>query len=497
MPLRHRLAIARGVDLTLGVLLERLAALRGHQPLASEDGGDSWTHTDAADLVARWAGALQPRIDPGDRVVIVTPNSYRTFLLGLAVIRAGGVAVPVNVKMREQEIDYVVADAASHLVLRTFDGLDGARPIEAVPADPLDVAALLYTSGTTGRPKGAELTHRALLGLAGGGTLLPFSLRRSEAVSALPVAHIAGLSMLLIMAGLGLPVHLVPHFRPDTVLDAIEERRASMFVGVPAMYRMMLEAGAAGRDLRSVRLWASGADTMPYDLARRFQAMGSAVTIPGIRRPVGHAGFVDGYGMVELAGGVAIKISPPGIPLRLAGLLGIPLPRYRMRVVDDHGERVPPGEVGELIVRGPGVMRGYHRQHHATGEAITPDGWLRTGDLARRRPLGLIEFAGRKKDVVKHGGYSVFPAEVEEVLSQHPAVAEVAVLGLADDRKGEIPVAVVRLHPGTTAGGEELRTWAAARLADYKVPVRFAFEDNLPRTGNEKIQKSELLPLFR
>jgi acyl-CoA synthetase (AMP-forming)/AMP-acid ligase II len=315
-------------------------------------------------------------------------------------------------------------------------------------------------------------------------------------VSALPVAHIAGLSMLLIMAGLGLPVHLVSHFRPDAVLDAIEDRRASMFVGVPAMYRMMLEAGATERDLRSVRLWASGADAMPYDLARRFQAMGSAVTIPGVRRPVGHAGFVDGYGMVELAGGVAVKVSPPGIPLPLAGLLGIPLPRYRMRVIDDEGERVPAGDVGELVVRGPGVMRGYHRQHHATGEAITPDGWLRTGDLARRRPLGLIEFVGRKKDVVKHGGYSVFPAEVEEVLSQHPAVAEVVVLGLADERKGEIPAAVVRLNPDAAVSDDELRAWAAQRLADYKVPVRIVFEDTLPRTGNDKVQKSELLPLF-
>jgi acyl-CoA synthetase (AMP-forming)/AMP-acid ligase II len=224
--------------------------------------------------------------------------------------------------------------------------------------------------------------------------------------------------------------------------------------------------------------------------------MGSAVTIPGIRKPVGHAGFVDGYGMVELAGGVAVKVSPPGIPLRLAGLLGIPLPRYRMREVDEEGDRVSGGEVGELIVRGPGVMRGYHRQHHATGEAITPDGWLRTGDLARRRPLGLIEFVGRKKDVIKHGGYSVFPAEVEEVLSQHPDVAEAAVLGLTDDRKGQVPAAVVRLHPGATLSEEELRAWSGERLADYKVPVRVVFEDNLPRTGNEKIQKNELLPLF-
>jgi len=172
------------------------------------------------------------------------------------------------------------------------------------------------------------------------------------------------------------PVYLVRHFRPDTVLTAIEERRASMFVGVPAMYRMMLEAGAAQRDLRSVRLWASGADTMPYDLARRFQAMGSAVTIPGVRRPLGHAGFVDGYGMVELAGGVAVKVSPPGIPLRLAGLLGIPLPRYRMRGGDDHGQVAIPTNTADL---GPASHDGDRR---IPADAGPPS----SGHRSRRRP---------------------------------------------------------------------------------------------------------------
>jgi acyl-CoA synthetase (AMP-forming)/AMP-acid ligase II len=495
MPIRDRLAVARARDLTLGTLLERLAAVHPGRQLVCEDGpeGLTLTYGQAADLVARWAGDIRTKIAPGDRVVIATPNSYRVLLLCLAVCRAGGIAVPVNTKMRPPEIAHVVDDAGATLVIRSYDEVTAAEPVPARPADPRDVAALLYTSGTTGRPKGAELTHRALIGMASSGTLLPISLQRREAVSALPVAHVAGLSMLLIMAGLGMPVYLLRSFRPDTVLDAIEQRRASLFVGVPTMYRMMLEAGAETRDLRSVRLWASGADAMPYDLARRFQAMGSAVTVAG--RSLGHAAFVDGYGMVELAGGVAIKVSLPGVPLPVAGLLGIPLPRFRLKVVDDSGRAVAQGEVGELVVRGPGVMRGYHGRR----EAELADGWLRTGDLARRRPLGLVEFVGRKKDVIKHGGYSVFAAEVEEVLEQHPAVAEAAVVGLPDAVKGQLPAAVVRrVGPAgfEWSGEAELRAWAAERLAEYKVPVRVIFIDDLPRTGTDKVDKRLLLSSF-
>jgi acyl-CoA synthetase (AMP-forming)/AMP-acid ligase II len=179
----------------------------------------------------------------------------------------------------------------------------------------------------------------------------------------------------------------------------------------------------------------------------------------------------------------------------VAGLLGIPLPRFRLKVVDDSGRAVAQGEVGELVVRGPGVMRGYHGRR----EAELADGWLRTGDLARRRPLGLVEFVGRKKDVIKHGGYSVFAAEVEEVLEQHPAVAEAAVVGLPDAVKGQLPAAVVRrVGPAgfEWSGEAELRAWAAERLAEYKVPVRVIFIDDLPRTGTDKVDKRLLLNSF-
>jgi long-chain acyl-CoA synthetase len=491
---RDRIDLVRARDLTLGTLMERLARVHGDAPLVEEDGDDGLTlrYPEAADTVARWAGALQRRIEPGARVVVSLPNGYALFLVSLAAARAGGIAVPVNARMQPEEVEHVVADSGATVVVRAIDELEGAASVEAAPAEPSDAAALFYTSGTTGRPKGAQLTHRALVGSAAPSALLP-SRRRDEVVSGMPVAHIAGFLVLVQAAAAGVPVYLLRHFRPDEALDAIEARRATIFMGVPAMYRMMLEAGAEERDLSSIRMWGSGADTMPVDLARRFQKLGGTLTLPFGDRTVGDALFVDGYGMVELGGGAAVSVLLPGVGRPLARL---PLPGYRMRVVDDDGRPVPRGEVGELVVKGPGVMRGYHGRHDATAEAMTADGWVRTGDLARRGRLGTIELAGRKKDVIKHGGYSVFAAEVEAALDRHPAVLETAVVGVPDPRKGEIPAAAVRLAPGASVGEDDLRAWAAERLSDYKVPRRVVFVDSLPRTGTDKVRKADVRALF-
>jgi len=325
---------------------------------------------------------------------------------------------------------------------------------------------------------------------------LPTNLRRDEAVTGLPVAHIAGFSMLLTLVCAGVPVFLLTKFRPDRALDAIESRRATAFVGVPAMYRMMLEAGAEERDLRSVRMWGSGADAMPDDLIRKFKSFGATATLPVLGASIGEALFVDGYGMVELAGGVAVRFSLPMLNLPVGGSAVFPLPPYKLRVIDDQERQVRLGQVGELVVKGPGVMKGYHGNEEATRETLTSDGWLRTGDLARRGPFGMVEFAGRKKDVIKHGGYSVFAAEVEDVLDEHPAVLECAVVGLPDERKGEVPVAAVRCRAGASTTESELLAWAAERLAEYKTPQRVVFVDTLPRTGTEKIRKADVVRLF-
>ena len=497
MKLLSRASLIAGRGLTLATVADRLAEVHDDRPLVEEAGSPPLrlTYREAADLVARWSGWVAARTEKGERVVVALPNGVRFLLACLAVARAGAVPVPVNSRMRGDEVDHVVTDSGATLVLRDVEELDGADPL-AAPADvdPADVAALFYTSGTTGKPKGARLTHRALVGTIGGSALWPSGLRRDEAVLGLPVAHIMGFVVLLAVAGTGVPVYFLPKFDARAVLDAIEQRRATIFVGVPAMYRMLLEAGAEERDLTSVRVWASGADVMPPELARKFKAMGATATVLG--RPVGQAMFVEGYGMVETGGGAAVRVSPPGFELPFSDSMGVPLPGYRFRVVDDGGREVAPGQVGELLVRGPGVLEGYHGDAAATASALSEDGWLRTGDLARRGPLGTVAFAGRAKDVVKVGGYSVFAVEVERAVEEHPDVLEAAVVGLPDERLGEVPAAAVRLRDGADVDEAALVAWAGERMASYKAPRRFVVVGDLPRTGTNKVQKGELRELF-
>jgi acyl-CoA synthetase (AMP-forming)/AMP-acid ligase II len=496
----ERAALLLRRDITLGTLMDRLEKVHGDRQLVTEaDGGMTLTYAQAAKRVRRWAGGIAARTTPGDVVVIAAANGYEQLLLCFAAARAGTLPAPVNDQMRKDEIDHVVQDSGATLVLRSAVEVDHAVPLTAPhPADAGDVAALFYTSGTTGKPKGAALTHRALVGQAAGAALWPTRLHRDEAVIALPVAHIMGFAVLIGLAFAGIPTYLLPKFHPVKVLDAIETRRATMFVGVPAMYRMLEEAGAEDRDLTSVRIWGSGADAMPPELAERFKKMGATISVP-LLGGLGQAVFAEGYGMVEVGGGVAAKVSPPFIGSGVGPLgeaLGFALPGYEMRVVDDDGNEVGTGHVGELHVRGPGVLKAYWGDEAATAAVLTPDGWLRTGDLARKGPLGLLVFEGRSKHVIKHGGYSVYALEVEHALEQHPDVLEAAVVGLPDERLGEVPVAVVRLRNGTTLEGAELADFAATRLAAYKVPKRFVAVEELPRTGTSKVQKAELLAHF-
>ena len=276
-----------------------------------------------------------------------------------------------------------------------------------------------------------------------------------------------------------------------------------MLVGVQAMYRLLLEAGAEDRDLRSVRVFASWADVMPPELSRRFQRMGAAVTLPGVGASLGRAAFIEGYGMVETGGGVAAKVAPGGVgfPSFLGGVLGpvlgVPLPSNRFRVVDEGGRDVALGQLGELWVKGPKLLESYHGDAAATAAVRTADGWLRTGDLVRRGPFGVVSFAGRAKDVIKSGGYSVYAIELERTMEQHPDVVEAAAVGLADERLGEIPAVAVRLREGATATSEELLAWGRDHLSAYKAPRVVRIMDDLPRTATDKVAKPRLKQVFQ
>jgi acyl-CoA synthetase (AMP-forming)/AMP-acid ligase II len=491
-PLR-RLSLAR--EASLGVLMDRLAEIHGDRVLVREPArGRELTYRCAAEIVSQWSAGVAARIEPGERVVVAIPGGYDQFLACLAVARAGALPVPVNAQMSPAEVEHVERDARAALTIRSVADLaHHAVAIDPVTASSDDLGALFYTSGTTGAPKGAMLTHRALVGPLRGMSAVP-TLPIGEAVAALPVAHIMGFITYLGLAVSGIPVVAFDRFRPVEVLDVIEERHISVFVGVPAMYRMLLEAGAADRDLSSIRLWISGADVMPPDLIEAFQGFGAAVSLPVVGTH-GDATFVEGYGMVEVGGAVAMKVSAPG--LRVGGdSYGFRVPGYRFRVLDADGRSVRHGEVGELVLKGPGVLQGYWEAPEATAAVLDDDGWLHTGDLVRRGPLGTIVFQGRSKNVIKSGGYSVYPREIESVLEEHPDVLEAAAVGVDDPKLGQVPAAAVRIRSGATVTASQIEAWAGDRLSAYKAPRRVLIVADLPRTGTEKVQAEKVRELF-
>jgi acyl-CoA synthetase (AMP-forming)/AMP-acid ligase II len=278
----------------------------------------------------------------------------------------------------------------------------------------------------------------------------------------------------------GITNRMFGRFDAGRVLDAIEGEGIEMFVGVPAMYRSMLDAGAEERDLTSVKVWASAADVMPRELAKKFQSMGRlAGPIPSL--------FMEAYGMVELAGAAMAKVSPPAVPMP-KGFAGMPMFPYRVKVVDAKGNELPRGKVGELAVKGPGVLEGYHGDPESTGKVLQ-GGWLRTGDLARIGPLGTVFFEGRQKDVIKVGGYSVFPVEVEEEIRKHPKVADVAVLAIDDPVKGSVVGAAVVPSGGAKLSEADLDKWAKKELAAYRRPKRWLVVKEFPRGSTRKVDK--------
>ncbi|MGB6059159.1 MAG: AMP-binding protein, partial [Microthrixaceae bacterium] len=368
-----RLDLAIRRNGTLAELMLRLAEMHGDNIFVTEEtdlgATRTLTYEQAADQVTSWSVVIRARSAVGVPVVIATPNGIDQFLLCLAVSAAGGLPAPVNPQMTDAEVAHVIEDSGAKLVIRDVSELGtgpGARSARQVPAksaalvslpDPGDVAALFYTSGTTGSPKGAALTHRGLVGQMSMAAAWPFVLRDDEIVMALPVAHIMGFIAVMGAAIAGIPIYFMQKFSPVRVLQAIEYRRCSAFIGVPSMYRTLYEVGAAERDLRSIRVWISGADVMPSDLARKFKAMGASASLPGVGS-IGEAAFIEGYGMVEVGGNVATKVSPPMLPVGLGDSLGMSMPGWKLKVVNEAGDKLLPGQVGELMLKGPGVLKG-------------------------------------------------------------------------------------------------------------------------------------------
>ena len=468
---------------------------------------DVLTYTALDEASARLAQLLRAhRVAPGDRVGIMLPNVPEFAVAYYGVLRAGGTVVPMNPLLKEREVEYYLGDSGARLLFAWHQMADeagqgakeaGAEIIVVAPGafeemvagfspDPQvvsragqDTAVILYTSGTTGKPKGAELTH-ANLGTntaVMASTLLHLS-PEDIVMGCLPLFHSFGQTCALnAVVVTGATLTLIPRFNPTQALQVIARDHVTVFEGVPTMYAAMLAAPNRGDvDVSSLRLCVSGGAALPVEVLRAFeQAFGTVI--------------LEGYGLSETSP-VASFNHPDRV--RKPGSIGTPIEGVEMRVVDAEGLELPAGEVGEIAIRGHNIMKGYWRRPDATAEAI-PDGWFRTGDIGRVDEDGYFVIVDRKKELIIRGGYNVYPREIEEVLYEHPAVAEAAVIGLPHPELGEEVGAAVALKTGAQAAPEELRDFVKGQVAAYKYPRRVWIVEALPKTATGKILKREIV----
>ncbi|WP_433876279.1 long-chain-fatty-acid--CoA ligase [Sinomonas atrocyanea] len=468
--------------------------------------GEAWTYADLEDATARLAGMLvRAGIAPGSRVGVMLPNVPEFAVAYYGALRAGAIVVPMNPMLKEREIAYYLGDSGAEVLLAASAVADeaaagaqgtGTRIITVEPGafasvlegeEPLgevadraeaDTAVILYTSGTTGRPKGAELTHQNLILNADLTVRTLLTLTSEDVVfGGLPLFHTFGQTCALNTTVLaGATIALLPRFAPQDALEIIESQRVTVFAGVPTMYGALLNLPDHGRyDTSSLRVCISGGAALPVEVLHRFEDEFGCI-------------ILEGYGLSETSP-VAAFNHPDRV--RKPGSIGTAVEGVELRVVGLDGGEVPQGEVGEIAVRGHNVMKGYWNRPDATAEAIH-DGWLLTGDMGRVDSDGCYSIVDRKKDLIIRGGYNVYPREVEEVLYEHPAVAEAAVVGIPDPELGEEVVAVVALTAQGAATAEELRDFVKSEVAAYKYPREVRIVDQLPKGPTGKILKREI-----
>ncbi len=450
-------------------------------------------------LSAKVARLLASRgIRPGDRVALISPNLPQMPPIYYGILRYGAVVVPLNPLLKSREVRYHLEDSGASLAF-AWEGVMGevapaaadtgtpVIPIDAgsavAAAESEDTAVILYTSGTTGRPKGAELTHGNLRSNAEVSVEL-FRSREGDVIfGGLPFFHIFGQTCALNSAVMaGATVTILPKFDPVKALEIIQRDKVTIFAGVPTMYIALLRTpGRENYDASSLRVAASGGSPLPLEVLHEFETTFGAT-------------MLEGYGLSETSPVVTFN-QLDGI--RKPGSIGQVVTGARLRVLDDDGNDVEPGAVGEIAVAGPYVMKGYWNNPEATAAAI-PDGWFRTGDLGRKDEDGVYFIVDRKKDMILRGGYNIYPREVEEVLYEHPAVAEAAVVGRPDPVHGEEVYAAVALKAGAD-GADDPDALAASivefvkdRVAAYKFPRRVVIMDSLPKGPTGKILKREI-----
>jgi long-chain acyl-CoA synthetase len=459
---------------------------------------------------ARVAALLADKgVEPGDRVGIMLPNVPYFGVIYYGILRAGGVVVPMNPLLKGREVKFYLEDpgakvmfawgdfeeaaskgaedAGAELVLvkpgEFEELLAGIEPNQDVAdRDDDDTAVLLYTSGTTGTPKGAELTHSNLRkNCELSARTLAEASEEDVLLGALPLFHSFGQTCGLNAAvSVGACLSMIPRFDPGKALEIIERDKVTIFQGVPTMYHAMLNhEGAGDADTSSLRACMSGGAAMPVEVMKEFEkTFGCEV--------------LEGYGLSETS--PVASFNHPGQD-RKPGSIGTPIEGVEMKLVDDDGNDVEgTGEeaVGEIAIKGHNIMKGYWNNEDATKEVLDDDGWFRSGDMAYVDDDGYYFIVDRKKDMIIRGGYNVYPREIEEVLYEHPAVSEAAVIGIPDDSKGEEVGAAVVLKEGEEVDADELRDYVKERVANYKYPRKIWFPDELPKGPTGKILKREI-----
>jgi acyl-CoA synthetase (AMP-forming)/AMP-acid ligase II len=503
---------------TIGDVVRRAADRYGDGE-ALVDGDVRLSFAELAAEVDRAARAfVASGIEPGDRVAIWAPNCHEWAIAELGLHTSGAVLVPLNTRFKGREAGYVIGKARARMLFTVTDFLDtdyvalldGVEGIESVEetvvlrgsgaiswadflarADgqgPVDVAVdgedtsdILFTSGTTGAPKGAMLRHAAgiraydawssVVGLREGDRYLIIN----------PFFHAFGLKA-GILACLLKGATILPHpvFDVPSVVARIPVDRITMLPGPPAIYQTILNhPDLDSFDLTSLRLAVTGAAAIPVEMVKRMYDT------------LGFETVVTGYGLTE-AHGIATMCRHDDDPETIANTSGRAIPDVEVLVVDDDGNEVPRGEPGEVVVRGYNLMTGYFEDPEQTAEAIDADGWLHTGDIGIMDERGYLDITDRKKDMFIVGGFNAYPAEIEHLLLGHPDVAQVAVVGVPDDRLGEVGMAFVVPTTGSRPDEESLLAWAREEMANYKVPRHIEFLDALPMNASNKVLKYEL-----
>jgi long-chain acyl-CoA synthetase len=481
------------------------AADPDHVAIKLDDVELSYAQLDGAS--AHVAGLLAAHgVSAGDRVGIMLPNVPYFPVCYYGTIRAGGIVVPMNVLLKAREVAFYLSDSGAKLLFAwegfaddaekgaadagaecvivksgEFEQMVGAAdPItDVVDVDDSDTAVILYTSGTTGTPKGAELSHSNLIRNAEVSVGLFELGSEAIALGALPLFHTFGQTcgMNAMIKG-GATLSLIPRFDPGKALEIIQRDRVNVFQGVPTMFGAMLHHESADEfDTSTLRVCASGGSAMPVELMRGFEEKFGCKVL-------------EGYGLSETS--PVASFNHPDRE-RKPGSIGTPVEGVEMKVVDDEGREVPQGEVGEIVIRGHNVMKGYWHKPEATAEAIR-DGWFHSGDMAKVDEDGYFFIVDRKKDMIIRGGYNVYPREIEEVLYEHPAVREAAVLGVPHETHGEEVAAAVALKEGASVDADELREFVKGQVAAYKYPRKIWFVDDLPKGPTGKILKREIEP---